>query len=274
MRICFLGAGKLATQLSIGLTNAGHEIVQVYSRSIASAYDLYNLINSTRKERDGNDCHSLTYTNECSDIVENADLYVCALKDSVITQVLDGAKKRIQGKMIVHTAGSIDMSVLSPYTGNYGVLYPLQTFSKTKEVDFSKVPFFIEGSNVQMIDCLKNIVDSLSDKCYELSSEERRKVHLSAVFVSNFANHSYTLGAELLKSTGVPFDVLLPLIDETAAKVHSLTPIEAQSGPAVRNDQNVMEEHRTMLPQGSYLRRIYDLMSESIYAASSSLEKN
>lgn len=254
-RVCFIGAGKLATQLSVAMRRVGYEIVQVYSRTEESARTLAEKL-------------QCAYTTDAEMLSTEADLYVCALKDSVITTVLNQAKKSLKNKMLVHTAGSMPMDILASYTENFGVLYPMQTFSKTKTVDFSKVPFLIEGSNSQVVDYLKIIADKFGAKSYNVSSEDRKKIHLAAVFVSNFTNHAYTLGAKIVQSAGVPFEVLLPLIDETAEKVHCMTPKDAQSGPAVRNDQNVMAMHKAMLKDDENLLKIYEIMSESIYETS------
>ncbi len=251
-KVCFIGAGKLATQLSKAMRMVGYDIVQIYSRTEESAKSLAKDL-------------QCAYTTNVDTLTTEADLYICALKDSVITEVLSKAEGFSDGKVLVHTAGSMPLDVLARYTENYGVLYPMQTFSKKKEIDFSKVPFLIEGSNNKVIESLKNIAEKFNSKSYIISSEDRKKIHLAAVFVSNFANHVYALGSDLVKSANVPFEVLLPLIDETAEKVHYMSPKEAQSGPAVRNDRNVIEMHRSMLKEDVNLLKIYEMMSESIY---------
>ncbi len=251
LKICFIGCGRLATQLSSAMHSAGFHIVQVYSQTEASASRMAETLHCA-------------YTTQAEAITTEADLYICALKDSVISKVLDQTGKRLSGKILAHTAGSIPMNVLRKYSDEIGVFYPLQTFSKDKKVDFSKVPFLIEGSTSNVEFTLKEVASQLSTHIYNVSSEDREKVHLAAVFVSNFANHAYALGAKLVENFGLPFSVLLPLIDETAEKVHHLSPIEAQSGPAVRGDENVMEKHRAMLEENSMERKVYDIMSESI----------
>ncbi len=254
-KVCFIGAGKLATQLSKAMRMVGYDIVQIYSRTEDSAKSLAEDL-------------QCAYTTNVEKLTTEADLYICALKDSVITEVLNQAKVFSNAKMLVHTAGSMPLSILSRYTENYGVLYPMQTFSKTKKVDFSKLPFLIEGSNSQIVENLKNIAEKVNSISYNVSSEDRKKIHLAAVFVSNFANHVYALGSDIVQTANVPFEVLLPLIDETAEKVHYMSPKEAQSGPAVRNDRNVIEMHRSMMKEDEDLLKIYEMMSESIYKMS------
>jgi predicted short-subunit dehydrogenase-like oxidoreductase (DUF2520 family) len=251
MKVCFIGSGRLATHLSVRMREVGFEIVQVYSRTERSARLLSEEL-------------GCAFTTCAKQLTNEADLYVCALKDSVIEEVLDQAVEVLKNKILVHTAGSIPATILAKYTDQFGVIYPLQSFSIGKNVDFSKIPVFIEGSSAYVVENLRLISEKISGKVYEMSSEDRKKMHLAAVFVSNFSNHVYALGDQLVKSAGVPFDVLLPLIEETAEKVHVMNPVDAQSGPAVRNDQNVMSEHLKMLESTPQLKRVYEVMSDSI----------
>ena len=250
-KICFIGSGNLATQFSIALHEKGFEIVQVYSRTEEAASELARKL-------------ACAYTVQAANITSEADMYVCALKDSVITEVLRQAEPQIKGKLLVHTAGSVPMSLLEEFSENCGVIYPTQTFTKAKKVDFGKVPFLLEGSTNEVYSELEKIVATLSDNIYNVSSEDRKRIHLAAVFVCNFANHVFALGADLAKASGLPFEILLPLIDETAEKVHFVPPSKAQSGPAVRNDDNVMEMHRQMLEGSPQLLEIYNVLSRSI----------
>ena len=250
--IVFIGSGNLATQLSLALKAADFHILQVYSRTETSAKTLADKL-------------QCDYTTHPGQLSPGADLYICALKDAVITEVLDQAFPIIQGKNLVHTAGSISMEILEKYTPNRGVLYPMQTFTKAKKVGFSKVPFLSEGANKQITDLLEFITCFLSKKVFFTTSEDRKKIHLAAVFACNFANHAYALGGELAKAAGVPFEVLLPLIEETAEKVHSIDPISAQSGPAVRDDKNVLSMHEEMLKENPTMLDVYKVMSKSIH---------
>ena len=154
------------------------------------------------------------------------------------------------------------LSVFEGYAERCGVLYPMQTFSMDREVDFREIPLFIEASDAASLQQIRALADSISQHVYELSTADRKYLHLAAVFACNFANHCYTLAADVLQKKGLPFDVMLPLVDETARKVHELHPTEAQTGPAVRGDQNVMQAQAALLDGKA--KEIYELLSQSI----------
>jgi predicted short-subunit dehydrogenase-like oxidoreductase (DUF2520 family) len=166
--------------------------------------------------------------------------------------------------LLVHTAGSMPMDVWKGHAYRYGVLYPMQTFSKERKVDFASVSFFVEANGEADLALLKTMAGALSPKVYEATSAQRTSLHMAAVFACNFANHMYTLSARLLEKNGLPFDAMLPLIDETARKVHELHPKAAQTGPAVRGDENVMGKHLEMLADEPEIREIYRKISDSI----------
>ena len=159
------------------------------------------------------------------------------------------------------------MEVFKPYAKRYGVFYPLQTFSKQRIVDFSRIPIFIEACDGENLSILENLGLSISSDVRVLSSEKRRNIHLAAVFACNFTNHIYALAANILEDADIPFDVLLPLIDETVSKVHHIPPREAQTGPAVRYDENVINKHLNMLSD-PMMNEIYRLLSQSIHKES------
>lgn len=251
-QIVFIGAGNLATNLAKALYYKGFRIVQVYSRTEESAREL-----AMKVEAD--------YTTDLNEISKNAKLYIVSLKDAAFAELLPQITAEKQNSLLVHTAGSIPMSIWEGHAQRYGVFYPMQTFSKQREVDFREVPFFIEANTPEDAELLKAIAATLSEKVYDATSEQRKSLHLAAVFICNFTNHMYALAAELLKKYDLPFDVMLPLIDETARKVHELTPREAQTGPAVRYDENVMNNHLSMLVDSPALQEIYKLMSKSIH---------
>ncbi len=232
-RLVFIGSGNLATQLALTFSEKQYTVLQVYSRTKESAIALSGKI-------------GCAFTTNIGELNTEADIYICALKDSVLQEVLEQVDFR--GKLVVHTAGSVPMNMLSTYTPNYGVFYPLQTFSKNKRVDFSKIPVFVEANNPENLSILKSLAESVSNVVYEADTEKREKLHLAAVFACNFTNHLYAIAAKIIGENGdFPMDVLLPLIDETAEKVHTLSPVEAQTGPAVRYDKNVIDRHLEML---------------------------
>ena len=251
MKIVLIGAGNLATHLGKALHAAGHDMVQVFSRTMQSAETLASLL----------DAEPLT---DMAQVRDDADVYIFSVKDSALEQLISqlcGGEK----KVFLHTAGSMPMSVFRGKTLHYGVLYPMQTFSKQREVDFSIIPCFIEANDEFALKQIEGLAGQISHRVYQLSSEDRKYLHLSAVFACNFANHCYAASQELLQQHGIPFDVMLPLIDETAAKVHGMTPKEAQTGPAVRYDENVIGKQMQLLEKFPYFQKIYDCMSKSIH---------
>ena len=221
----------MATHLLKALLQAGHEVVSVNSRTL-------------------------------EELPLEADVYILSVKDSALQDVIRNAVKGREGQLFVHTAGSMSMDLFKGCCARYGVLYPMQTFSLDREVNFREIPLFIEASDAATLQRIRALADSVSQHVYELSTADRRYLHLAAVFACNFANHCYTLAADVLAQKGLPFDVMLPLIDETARKVHELHPTDAQTGPAVRGDQNVMDAQSALLDDR--LATIYMLMSESI----------
>lgn len=251
--IVFIGAGNLATNLAKALYRKGFRIVQVYSRTEESARTLAKEVEAE-------------FTTHLEELNSFSRLYIVSLKDSAFEELLPSivANKRKEA-LFVHTAGSIPMNIWEGRTEHYGVFYPMQTFSKQREVDFSEIPFFIEASTSEDAELLKAVAATLSERVYEADSEQRKSLHLAAVFTCNFTNHMYALAAELLKKYDLPFDVMLPLIDETARKVHQLEPKDAQTGPAIRYDANVIDNHLSMLADDPEMQKLYELISRSIH---------
>ncbi|KAA6332301.1 Glutamyl-tRNA reductase [termite gut metagenome] len=252
--IVFVGAGNLATNLAKALYRKGYRIAQVYSRTEEAARTLAETVEAD-------------YTTRLEGLQAGASLYIVSLNDAAFAELLPEIVAGREKGLWVHTAGSIPMNVWEGYVKRYGVLYPMQTFSKQCEVNFQQIPFFIEASDRKDAEYLKSIASTLSNKVYEVDSEQRQGLHLAAVFTCNFVNHLYALGADLLKKYNLSFDMMLPLIDETARKVHELSPKEAQTGPAVRHDENVINNHLEILAGEPKMQEIYRLLSESIHDA-------
>ena len=223
-----IGNGNVASHLGLALEQAGHRVVRVGGR------------------------------NRTVPIPRDADLYVIAVTDSAIASV--AAEIGDVPGLVVHTAGSVPMSVLPQHCK--GVLYPLQTFTKGRSVDMRSVPLFVESEGGEEL--LLHVASQLSDTVIPMDSERRRYLHLAAVFCNNFTNHMYRITEELLSQHDIPFEVMLPIIDETARKVHSLTPAQAQTGPAVRWNQGVMEAQQNLLERDD-LRQLYQIISKSIH---------
>lgn len=250
--VVFIGAGNLATNLAVALYRKGFRVVQIYSRTEESARTLAQAVEAD-------------YTTSLSGVSTDAQLYVVSVKDDALAELLPQLTAGREKALWVHTAGSIPMDIWQGHAERYGVFYPLQTFSKRRLVDFREIPIFVEGRTEEDVRFLKQIASALSHKVLEATSEQRRNLHLAAVFTCNFTNHMYALAERLLQKHDLPFDVLLPLIDETARKVHELSPCLAQTGPAVRYDTGVMDKHLDMLADEPEMQQLYRLLSDDIH---------
>lgn len=249
MLITLIGAGNLATQLGLALKEKGHKFLQVYSKTTLSAENLADKLDALAVTIPGN--------------IKEADLYICALKDDAIQEVLSCIN--FEKGILVHTAGSLPMNILSNYSSTYGVIYPLQTFSKNRKANFNEIPLFIEANNPECMEIIKNVSSGLSGNVRILESEIRIQLHLAAVFACNFVNHLYAVSGELLNEQGLGFELLLPLIDETAKKVHEISPALAQTGPAKRFDKNIIEKHLSLLESHPEWMELYEKLSRDIY---------
>ena len=245
MKTVLIGRGRLATNLQRALLEAGHEVVSINSRTL-----------------DG--------------LPLTADVFVIAVKDSALSDVICNATKGRENQLFVHTAGSMPLSLFERHTTRYGVFYPMQTFSKERQADFADIPIFLEANGPEALTTLNALAESISRSVYNLSTEDRKYLHLAAVFACNFVNHCYDMAATVLEQHGLPFSVMLPLIDETARKVHELHPRQAQTGPAVRYDENVIRMQTGLLTEIPELQRIYLQLSENIhqYAVHQALDTN
>lgn len=248
--VILIGAGNLATQLALALQENGIQVKQVYSRTAESAKELAGKLNCA-------------YTNDLSKLFPEADLYVIAVKDSAIQKILENLSLD-ENRIIVHTAGSVPMQILDGFTKNFGVFYPLQTFSKSRKVDFSAVPICIEANHPSTLMRLQEFAGRLSNSVHQINSDERKTLHLAAVFTNNFVNHFYAIGAEILQDKKLNFDLLKPLIRETAEKIETLHPADAQTGPAKRNDQAIISAQLKMLHDRPEFQKIYSFVTESI----------
>lgn len=251
MKIVIIGSGNLATQLSLALKEADKDIVQVYSRTEDHARQLADKL-------------SCGYTARMEQIRRDADVYILSVKDDAISEVAAAVCKDCPDGLFIHTAGSIPMSVFSNNASHYGVLYPMQTFSKNRRVDFRPIPCFIEASDVESLTIIRSLAESISERVVEANSERRKKLHLAAVLACNLTNHCYRLAERVLEEEQTDFQLFLPLIEETARKVTFMSPREAQTGPMVRYDTGVMDMQLSLL-KDERTRQIYRLMAESIH---------
>ncbi|OAD42557.1 Rossmann-like and DUF2520 domain-containing protein [Polaribacter atrinae] len=189
--------------------------------------------------------------------IPSADLTIIAVSDDAIAEV----SSKINNKLVVHTSGGCSISELKN-ENNKGVFYMLQTFSKGKEVNFCEVPFCLEATNKNDQQLLDKVAKSIGEKIYEVDSEQRKALHVAAVFVNNFTNHLYKIGNDICTEHKVPFEVLFPLIKETASKIEFLSPKKAQTGPAVRKDKKTIKNHLDLLDENQ--QEIYQLLTKSI----------
>ena len=244
-KVVIIGTGNVARQLFRALQKTGKtKVVQVVGRNPIA-------LNYFSKH---------TPTGNLKGISTEADIYIIAVSDDAISSVSELIT--FKEKLVVHTSGSVGLKALSgPY--RKGVCYPLQTFSRERDVDFREIPVLIETDTTKDLVLLRELAMGLSDNVLEVSSEKRRFLHLAAVFANNFTNHLCHISSELLREKALPFSLLLPLIRESAEKLSQMEPYDAQTGPARRGDQATMEEHMKLLGNKSHWE-IYTLLSNSI----------
>ncbi len=251
MKTVLIGAGNVATHLGRAVKSVGMDVVQVWSRTLASARQLGEAL-------------GCSFTADIDEVVHDADLFIISVTDDALPGVIQALCPSRRDAVFVHTAGSMPMDCFSGYADSYGVLYPMQTFSKAKEIDFRKVPVFVEASNDETMNAVKGFAEKITDSVYRLDSEGRKWLHLAAVFACNFSNYCCSVAYDMLQKRGIPFSVMMPLVAETAGKLSTLTPREAQTGPAARGDVKLMEEQEKLLACDDNLAQIYRLVSQGI----------
>lgn len=244
LKISIIGFGNVAQHLAHAFENSPFtELLQIFARrqqDIPTAFSAKIV----------HDLHAL----------QEADIYVIAVSDSAVADV--ASRLPFSEKLVVHTAGSLSIDVLDA-RNRKGVFYPLQTFSKDKDIDFSKVPVCVEAAHPEDLELLKKAASALTGNVFEIDSLQRKSLHVSAVFVSNFVNHMYVIGSDICAEHGIPFGILQPLIGETAAKILTLDPRKAQTGPAIRGDENTISAHLDLLSDDNQ-KTIYHLLTQSI----------
>lgn len=245
VNVIFLGFGNVNSNLFDALHKSTEiTIKQVFNRNYIKMISPFE---------------DIPFTDDVSKIKE-ADVYIIGIPDDAISSFSDNLP--FQNRLVVHTSGGVSMDALSN-KNRRGIFYPLQTFSKQREIDFKNIPICIEAENSKDLELLRSLGGKISENVVEISSEKRAKLHLAAVFVNNFTNHLYHIGSEILKDEDLPFDLLKPLILETASKIETLSPEKAQTGPAKRNDIKTIEKHLHLLGNSRY-RKLYELFTEQI----------
>lgn len=248
-KVIIIGSGNVAQHLIVAFQNSQNsgieiDLVQVFSRQKENISHLLDLDKIT----------------DDFDTLAEADLYIIAVSDDAIADV--SSQLPFKNRLVVHTSGSISLDNLNE-NNRKGVFYPLQTFTKNKEVDFRIIPICLESENATDFQLLEKVAKTISDKVFAINSEQRKALHVAAVFVNNFTNHLYQIGNEICLENQVPFEILKPLIAETAQKIMVLSPEEAQTGPAKRNDSVTIEAHEAFLSDENYLK-IYKTLTQSI----------
>ncbi|NEM96591.1 Rossmann-like and DUF2520 domain-containing protein [Pontibacter burrus] len=252
MNITIVGAGNVAWHLAQALQEAGNTITAVYSRTLANAAELAIRLPGAAAT------DSLNFSNTPADII------LIAVPDGALADVAERMKVQPQ-TIVAHTSGSQPVSVLQTIAAaGVGVFYPVQTFSKRVPVNMQQVPILIEGTTNDATSRLQQLAQTISSKVGLVNSEKRKQLHLAAVFACNFTNHLLGISRELLAQAGLPSDLLQPLINETISKAAAHHPFTVQTGPAVRNDQNVIHEHLQLLRDSPELQEIYRQLTRSI----------
>ncbi|MBO4243534.1 MAG: DUF2520 domain-containing protein [Bacteroidales bacterium] len=248
MNIFVFGTGNVAWSLIPALQKSGHNVVGVYGRTMANVRAVSNAF-------------GVVPVFELDKITPYADVYFIVTADNGIVPAASALKTQ---HLVLHTSGTTDINVLKRFFKKCGVMYPVQTFSKGVAVDFAKVPLLVESSDEITMQKIMMLASSLSSDVREMSSAQRRILHLSAVFACNFTNHMISVSKMLMTKDNVDFALLEPLINETARKALANDPVLSQSGPAVRNDTRIMNYHLEMLNQYPNLKKIYSFVSDSI----------
>lgn len=249
IKVCIIGSGNVAQHLIVAFLKAQNngstiKLVQVYSR---------------QKEKLSHLLHSDKITDNYASLKE-ADLYIIAVSDDAIGNV--SAQLPFKNQLVAHTSGSIALAELDN-RNRKAVFYPLQTFSKNKVINFKEVPICLESQNPNDFQLIEKVAKTISDTVYTINSEQRKALHVAAVFVNNFVNHLYQIGNDICNENQVPFEILKPLIQETANKIRTLSPKEGQTGPAKRKDMHTINSHLEFIKNENY-KKIYELLTQSI----------
>ena len=245
-RVIMLGSGNVATSLAMALKD-NCEIVQIYSRTMDNAKTLAQKVG----------CEAIE---DLKKLDKKGDIYIISVTDDAIASIIDATPSN--GALWIHTSGSTPIEVFKGKRERYGVLYPMQSFSKSRIVNMSEVHIFIEGNCDKVTHEINDFASTISENVHKATSQKRQQLHVAAVFACNFANHMFTLSSEVLNEAGLQFDAMLPLIKTTIEKLNHMTPQESQTGPAARGDIKIIEKHLSSLKGDK--REIYKLLSESI----------
>ncbi|MFD2906830.1 Rossmann-like and DUF2520 domain-containing protein [Sphingobacterium anhuiense] len=249
MNIVILGSGNVATHFAHNFHNKGHKILQIFSQQKVNAQALAFAVNAEA-------------ISNVSEINKEADLYMIVIPDHAIPSLIETISTAISG-IVVHCSGATDIQVLSKFQ-HYGVLYPPQSISKNDQSDFSLIPFCIEGNDSITFNILMKLMATVAPKSIACSSSQRLAIHIASVFANNFTNALFQISYDLLQQYDLPFDIIRPIILETAQKVQSKLPSQVQTGPAVRNDEITIKKHLNFISEHDDWKQIYQLLSQEI----------
>ncbi|MDP4267713.1 MAG: DUF2520 domain-containing protein [Bacteroidota bacterium] len=248
-KIVFIGSGNVAYHFSLELYKKGHKIIQIFSHNEKTAKELALKVNSE-------------YQTDINAINKNADIYIISIPDDKISEIC--LKLNLVDKLVLHTSGLKEMEILHNSSENIGIIYPLQTLTKNKPANLSKAPICIEANNEINLRKVKSLAESISSNVIEITSQQRKIIHLAAVFACNFTTRMYAIAYDLLKKENIDFKILIPLIEETAMNAQYGDPAILQTGPAKRNDINTIREHQLLLSDKPDYKNIYTFITENI----------
>jgi predicted short-subunit dehydrogenase-like oxidoreductase (DUF2520 family) len=256
MKISIIGTGNVAFHLGKRLIQQGIPVVEIIGRDPQKTRWLAELLGTS-------------WTSDFNVLKTTSDLYIIAVNDSAIEQVAMKLSPKLQNRFVVHSSGTMPSTILQPYFSQFGTLWPLQTFSLASQPDFERIPIFInstqKGTPQYPNDFLTKIAEKISPRVYELSDKDKMTLHIAAVFVNNFTNHLFKIGSEIVQQQQLPFDVLLPLIEETVNKIRNNPPESMQTGPARRGDDATIVKHLEFLEQNTpQYELLYTVMSIGI----------
>lgn len=249
--VIIIGCGNVGYHLGKRFQEVGVEVLQVFSRKAEKARRLARLIDAT-------------YTTKLKNIRPNADLYILAVSDSAVEGVQAELAQHIPlKKLVVHTSGSCPQTAFTAFP-NHGVFYPLQTFSVARAANFDIIPLCVDATQATQIEALEALARRIAPNVYRITDEQRAKLHVAAVFINNFSNHLAAIAHQLTEREGLSFDLLRPLMLETALKIQEHAPKDVQTGPAVRKDESTIQRHLDYLEFDPELQKIYTLLTKNI----------
>lgn len=249
--VTIIGAGNVGHNFGLAFRQAGYLIQEIYSRTQHSAMLLSQTLNCS-------------FTTDLSNLSSKTDLLILAVNDDALPEVIE--QIQLKDKPIVHTSGSTPIDIFEGQGfKDFGIFYPVQSFSKNETESLHPIPICVEGNSAQMEDLLLSLARSVSTKVYSMDSTKRKALHVAAVFANNFTNHLFHIAHELLSENKISFEIIRPLLEKTSNKIKTESPLNAQTGPAVRNDRKVIESHLKYLENHEDYRKIYELMTDNIF---------